>query len=543
MNSSENESSIEPPEYAPVEAPVSNVRILNMSGILPYAVFAAMLFLYFTMTVDDAYITFRYARNLLHGHGPVFNIGERVEGFTSPLHLLLSALLMVVLPGIDILFKAKIVGALFALLSLYLVNKFLREAGQKQSTIIIVQLIMASNVNFAITAVNGLETTLFGAMLLIFAIQLRRELIGNGRIWSGIILFICLLTRPETLILAPLVFGFRYLLAARFDSEQRHRLMRMALQFAIPSTIFFVVRYSYYGSLLPNTYYAKSLPMTQGILWGIRYLAHPLSQNAYNETGLFSSKHKLAFELAMACFWSLAAIGAWNIRKQLEGRIALLAASASIIFILRCGGDWMTGWRFMIAALPFIAYMQAIALQEFAYKFFPIRKSMAGFAVVIMIWGSCLAISPKWPWNMVGYSTDGSTMLGATGNEGGLGALQIKMASEIAGRFPSNGPVAFSEMGYVGYANMGMKFLDVHGLIDAEIARLKNVPRQTTGIYDIHWAEPTSPLYAILKRRRPDVIVGAAEGNPDRPLGLYHRTDFIENIPVYVRDGYIGHEK
>ena len=80
-------------------------------------------------------------------------------------------------------------------------------------------------------------------------------------------------------------------------------------------------------------------------------------------------------------------------------------------------------------------------------------------------------------------------------------------------------------------------------LIDAEIARLKNVPRQTTGIYDIHWAEPTSPLYAILKRRRPDVIVGAAEGNPDRPLGLYHRTDFIENIPVYVRDGYIEHEK
>src|SRR3990170_6336850 len=44
-------------------------------------------------TIDDAYITFRYARNLLAGNGFVFNPGERVLGTTTPLYTLLLAAL------------------------------------------------------------------------------------------------------------------------------------------------------------------------------------------------------------------------------------------------------------------------------------------------------------------------------------------------------------------------------------------------------------------------------------------------------------------
>ncbi len=36
-------------------------------------------------TTDDAFISFRYARNLVEGHGLVFNPGEYVEGYTNPL--------------------------------------------------------------------------------------------------------------------------------------------------------------------------------------------------------------------------------------------------------------------------------------------------------------------------------------------------------------------------------------------------------------------------------------------------------------------------
>ena len=48
---------------------------------------------------DDAFITFRYAHNLLTGHGMVFNPGERVEGYTNFLWVLCSSVALFV--GID----------------------------------------------------------------------------------------------------------------------------------------------------------------------------------------------------------------------------------------------------------------------------------------------------------------------------------------------------------------------------------------------------------------------------------------------------------
>src|SRR5262245_42468042 len=44
-----------------------------------------------TFTVDDAYISFRYARNLAHGLGLVYNEGERIEGYTNFLWTVLLA--------------------------------------------------------------------------------------------------------------------------------------------------------------------------------------------------------------------------------------------------------------------------------------------------------------------------------------------------------------------------------------------------------------------------------------------------------------------
>lgn len=44
-------------------------------------------------TIDDAFITFRYSRNLVEGYGFVYNPGERILGTTTPLYTLLMAAL------------------------------------------------------------------------------------------------------------------------------------------------------------------------------------------------------------------------------------------------------------------------------------------------------------------------------------------------------------------------------------------------------------------------------------------------------------------
>src|SRR5438093_6967987 len=72
------------------------------------------------LVVDDVFISFRYAGNLVSGHGLVFNPGERVEGFSNPLWTLLLAALF---PRGDagardpfsLLVTAKLAGAVFGL--------------------------------------------------------------------------------------------------------------------------------------------------------------------------------------------------------------------------------------------------------------------------------------------------------------------------------------------------------------------------------------------------------------------------------------------
>jgi hypothetical protein len=53
-------------------------------------VFAAHALSYWAI-VDDSFITYRYAENLVAGNGLVFNVGERVEGYTNFLWTLLLA--------------------------------------------------------------------------------------------------------------------------------------------------------------------------------------------------------------------------------------------------------------------------------------------------------------------------------------------------------------------------------------------------------------------------------------------------------------------
>lgn len=62
----------------------------------------------FRFAIDDAYISFRYARNLLDGHGLVFNPGERVEGYSNLSWVLLAAAGMAA--GLDPLLWARLLG-------------------------------------------------------------------------------------------------------------------------------------------------------------------------------------------------------------------------------------------------------------------------------------------------------------------------------------------------------------------------------------------------------------------------------------------------
>lgn len=63
-----------------------------LASLAAAAVLFAVQVSQFFFLSDDSYITFRYVRHVAQGFGPVWNPGERVEGYSSPLWLVLTAL-------------------------------------------------------------------------------------------------------------------------------------------------------------------------------------------------------------------------------------------------------------------------------------------------------------------------------------------------------------------------------------------------------------------------------------------------------------------
>ena len=100
----------------PAHAPTAGVRIagaLFLAAGLAWLVAREMHFA--TWVDDDAFISFRYARNLAEGNGLVFNTGERVEGYSNFLWTVVMAGCHKL--GFDLPSAARLLGALFSILS------------------------------------------------------------------------------------------------------------------------------------------------------------------------------------------------------------------------------------------------------------------------------------------------------------------------------------------------------------------------------------------------------------------------------------------
>src|SRR5262245_42222194 len=102
---------------------------------------------------DDAYITFRVVQQLVAGHGPVFNAGERVQAYTHPLWFLLLSVWGVV--RVDPYYAAVTMGLACAVGVAYLLARTLPPLS---ATLVIAAL--ATSPSFLDFSTSGLEGSL-----------------------------------------------------------------------------------------------------------------------------------------------------------------------------------------------------------------------------------------------------------------------------------------------------------------------------------------------------------------------------------------------
>jgi hypothetical protein len=210
---------------------------------------------------DDAYISYRYAANLVAGRGLVYNPGEYVEGYSNLLWTLLVAAGLALGVGAKTASHALgLVSGSATLIATYATARSGLRRSQSAWAAVAAWLVFTSPV-FARWTTSGMETPLFTATVMAaFAAQVR------GRPgWAAVAVSLATLTRPEGVLAAASIFGFR-LIEEGFRSRRAWREPVAYAGLLVALTAF---RFAYYGAPLPNTFYAK----VGGVSLGFSFLS------------------------------------------------------------------------------------------------------------------------------------------------------------------------------------------------------------------------------------------------------------------------------
>lgn len=462
-------------------------RLFNALGWLLVAIlFGSQLWLFRNFSIDDAFITFRYVRQFVAGNGLVFNLGERVEGYSNFLWVMLLAPMHAL--GMDLLFAARLLAIALSIGTVLLTYQLARKSRWP----ILAPILLASCAPFAVWTMGGLETPLFSFLLTASAYTFVREEEQGRGFTSGLLLALLALTRPEGLMFAVVATGFRAwrllngstqdasaetasqktpgerVLDSRFQPVhhstgtsrrsqvsnllklqiqpqasrlQRHDWLRL-IAFGTIFIPYFAWRLSYYGDPLPNTVYAKSLGLhPRALVEGVYYLGNSV--------------------IALGGVWFLAIPVAMIVLKGRTIRHLFLLAcvAAYALVILAGGGDWMPMQRLLVHVLPLIIVLAHAGLILLADSF-----AMRWQRIV----ATALALSQSAFLLFGALNARFVEGIGRPGTPQGLTMVDYLRAKVEAGD-----TFAVTDAGGLSYAlPLGVRVVDMFGLTDAYIARL-----------------------------------------------------------------------
>ncbi len=237
----------------PTSASKHNHYIFDYAVIFVMGVLLRLPFL--PVTGDDAYITFRYVRNLVAGHGYVFNPGEYVQGTTTPLYTLYLALIGK--SGLDFILIGKLTNIVADTASIVLLFIILLRASNRVVAWAGALLMLSSPYNLQYSA-SGMETGIY-TFLILFAFYLYEQ---RQWYWMSLAGGVAVLVRPD---------GFLALLViALFWIIDRHDL-KSGIKYAFLTGLimlpWFVFAAWYFGSPIPHSITAKALTYRSPIPW------------------------------------------------------------------------------------------------------------------------------------------------------------------------------------------------------------------------------------------------------------------------------------
>jgi hypothetical protein len=458
------------------------------------AAFGAHAALYWPLTVDDSFITFRFARSWIEGVGPIYQPGSHVEGFTSFGWMALLALAGRL--GLDVVLAAKVIGMLAAASTLPAAHAIALRLTGRPRLALAAALVLALNPLFAAWSVAGMEAPLFAA-LVAWGVWARLE----NRTVAGVPLDAALFglsvwIRPEGFLFGTVVFLALLL-------ERRPGTARAATYWAFTATTFALPfwgwRWGYYGAFFPNTFYAKMPDLQLRLAAGARALLD------------------FAIELGPWVWIPLLASLARLRSPAAPERFPWFVLACFFAYVGWTGGD-VLHLRFFVHVLPLVMALWAAGLDTLlsplaarlrparapskrvtAPRPTPIRVRVL-LAVVLVAAGCALGMFRD-------RRAFGSRVQFGPGyvvnNARNVSEVNLPLGRWLHDHAPPGSRVATWDIGGIGWTSR-LPILDLYGLTDVAIAHL------------IHDHAPVSSRIHYLLAARPELLVTYARVNgPD----------------------------
>jgi hypothetical protein len=389
---------------------------------------------------DDAYISYRYSANWAAGAGPVFNLGERVEGYTNFLHVLVLRQCQAL--GLDPVRCARLLGtlahlALIGLCFAFALTRLRRTAWQALGA----STLVATHAALAVWARSGLETVPFAFLVLAATYAFVGES-GGRHLVSGALFGLVALSRADGFVLAACTIAFLIV---------RTRSVRGAMSFLTALAVVFVPhllwRLSYYGYPLPNSYYLKTggdyFQQIRGLFYAYNFVEPFGGIALFCLPLLLIARRDRARDATRLYLWTL--IVGWS------------------GYTIWAGGDHMPVARFFVPVVPLLALLWMETAVEFAALWQGRSRVAAVAGVGVMLVAIVSGIGPTLNQRRLpaSYAISHRTLV-----------HQWSMAGRwLRAHYPPQTLMATEPAGAVAYLS-GLRIVDMLGVNDLHIAHL-----------------------------------------------------------------------
>ena len=305
---------------------------------------------------DDAMISMRYAWNLAHGLGLVWNQGEYIQGYTNLLMTLLMSFATLVFDKSTAVLFIQILGVGFMLaiayVSMQIADYLIPNKNHQSRSLVKVLSFFCALFYYPLAywSLMGMETGLLTLLLLLSILSAfnytRSKNTSHLFLISGFSGLACL-TRTDSVIFSILIWAYitwETLTSAPKANIKSHRQLLTAislwLMFIVGQLVF---QYLYYGEMLPNTYTLKltGMPLLARIIDGVGFVTPFLTVIAFI---LVLSSINLVFDF----------------KKQ---KLLLISfVFSAISYQIYVGGDPWAYWRIMSPSMPLLTVLFIISI-------------------------------------------------------------------------------------------------------------------------------------------------------------------------------------